>query len=146
MNIELVRFGNTEKGVFGELTVGSKTYNTVERPYINNEPYLSSVPAGEYRLVPHSSQKHGDTWALVNHELGVYHWPHDDAKRFAILIHVANKPSQVEGCIGVGARLGILNKSWAVLSSGPSIKKVLTTLATETTHTLTIRWAKGFEI
>jgi hypothetical protein len=141
MDLELIRYGNTPKGVFGEITILGKKYQTVEKPYINNEPFISSVPAGEYRLVPHPSKRHGKTWALVNEDLGVYQWDVPEAKRYAILIHVANRPRELEGCIGIGRELGAIGQDWAVLNSRNSINEILALLAQEEGHTLTIRWA-----
>lgn len=146
VNIEMLRYGNTPQGVFGEITIKGEKFKTVERPYLDNKPYISSVPSGEYNLVPHMSRQHGETWALVNHDLGVYHWPHDKAERFAILIHVANKPSELAGCIGVGERLGALKQDWAVLNSRLSIQRVMALLSRDIAHTITIRWAENGEM
>lgn len=68
----------------------------------------SCVPLGAYRLVPHQSKKHGRTWALVNHELDVEHYPGDDndpdADRETCLFHIANYVTDLLGCIGPGTR------------------------------------------
>ena len=123
MILKLLRYGSTPRGTFGELTVGNHVLQTVERPYLGNAPRISAVPAGRYTLEPHHSDKHGDTWALVNHALGVYHEPDPAAKRFAILIHIANQMHELEGCIGVGKTLGVVRSDetgdleWAVMSS-----------------------------
>ena len=144
MNIELIRYGNTEKGVFGEIVIGGNKYKTVERPYLDNLPNISSVPAGVYKLEPHESERWGSTWALVNKSLGVHHWPGEGVKRFAILLHVANRPHELAGCIGLGKFLGAIGGEFAVTSSGPAVHEALGILSKDTVHTLTIRWADGF--
>jgi hypothetical protein len=84
---------------------------TLERPLITGDewrggkPNASCVPFGTYTIEPHSSNKFGEVWALVNHKLGVYHYPDErkyDTDRYAILIHIANYVTQLEGCIAPG--------------------------------------------
>jgi len=68
----------------------------------------SCVPVGAYALVPHHSEKHPQSWALVNHDLWVYHQDEEvpaDRKGLArteCLLHIANYVRQLEGCIAVG--------------------------------------------
>lgn len=66
----------------------------------------SCVPVGTYRLVPHQSTKHGRTWSLVNHDLDVVHYAGDDhdpdPDRETCLLHSANYPRQLLGCIAPG--------------------------------------------
>lgn len=102
--MKITRYSTGAKGTFGELIVdGSIKYYTVEKPDVGNVPYISSIPAGKYTLIPHSSPSRGDVLCLVNRDLGVTHYKEDIAdNRFAILIHVANYASDVEGCIGLG--------------------------------------------
>lgn len=110
MNIVLERFCYGADGLptLGRLTLGTHRLFSLEQPWRNNKPFASCVPDGLYRLVPHSSEKHPDTWALVNPDLDIYHLPSDipEAKqgkaRFACLIHVGNYQEDVEGCIAPG--------------------------------------------
>lgn len=98
----------TPFGTFGELSFRDITLKTIERPWRDNKPLISCVPEGVYELDPHISSKPfiGNTWALVNHSLGVYHFDNPEAKRTAILLHIANRTTQLEGCIGVGKSFG----------------------------------------
>src|SRR5690606_16946462 len=70
--------------------------------------------AGRYELRRHESQKYGRTWAMVNPDLDVYHWPADrpDGKgRFACLcVHAGNHVDHVEGCVIVGLRAGLARR------------------------------------
>ena len=149
MIITLMRYGSVPgMGTFGELKAGDLALKTVEREWLNNRPLVSCVPDGVYRLEAHHSQKPfiGDTWALVNPDLGVYHYDDPKAIRTAILIHVANHQEQLEGCIGVGDKFGAVgsynNMKWGVWNSKASMNKLKSVLAVEGTHYLDIRWAK----
>jgi len=104
MYMKITRYKTGAKGTFGELIVdGKKKYYTVEKPDAGNVPYISNIPAGKYTLIPHASPSRGDLLCLVNKDLGVTHYKEDvHNNRFAILIHVANYASNVEGCIGLG--------------------------------------------
>ena len=75
-----------------------ETFATVERPWRNNEPFVSCIPEGIYPLV-----------------LGVFHrntpeleddypsWEiHDVPGRTLVKMHRANRPTDVQGCVGVG--------------------------------------------
>lgn len=87
---------------------------TVERPWVSNKPFKSCTPPGIYELHEHKSPKHGQCYALKNHDLGVG-INKGDSVRWGCLIHVANWPKQVEGCIGPGKKLH--SKKWGVASS-----------------------------
>lgn len=66
---------------------------TVERPWLNNKPRASCIPAGTYRFVPHNGTKFKNVWRLEN-----------VPGRSAILIHIGNTANAVIGCIAVGLR------------------------------------------
>ena len=143
VDLKLYRFDKTQHGTFGELIVGNARFKTVERLYANNEPFISSVPPGVYTLEPHISRRHGKTWALVNHELGVYHWKDAKAKRYAILIHIANRAGELAGCIGLGKYLGFVRGEIAVTNSSMAVSDALDILSHEKVHTLEIIDATG---
>jgi len=138
MELKLYRYDRTTRGIFGELIAGNSRFKTVERPYTNNEPFISSVPAGKYTLEPHHSSKHGDVWALVNEAKGVYHYANINAIRYAILIHVANRPSELAGCIGIGKHLGFVREEIAVTSSRIAVNEAMQILSRDASHTLEI--------
>lgn len=110
-----------EQGVFGRLYHdGELICYTVEQPWRDNRPNVSCVPAGRYKLEAHHSEKYPDTFAMVNHGLGVYHYPADGwtAKdRYSCLIHTANYARQVSGCIGPGHKLFASSGEWMVTRS-----------------------------
>lgn len=69
---------------------------------------VSCVPPGIYQLEPHNTEAHPLSLALINPDLWVYHYPYDvpasRAKyaRTAVLIHPANFPEELRGCIAPG--------------------------------------------
>jgi hypothetical protein len=100
----------------GFFALPSFNIQTLERPWIpgdewrGGKPNHSCIPFGTYNIEPHSSNKFGEVWALVNHDLGVYHYPAErryTTDRSAILIHVANYVHQLQGCItpGLGSQI-----------------------------------------
>lgn len=133
--IVLKRFISTDKGTFGVLTVGDKSFFTVEKPWDNNTPYKSCVPSGEYTLVPHGVYgKDGQVLCMIGE--GVTHYETPESKRFACLIHTANYESDVVGCIGLGK--GYLGNM--VTSSRTSIKEFYDMVSPKEKHNLIITW------
>ena len=85
----------------GVMTAGPLELRSIELGWHDNRPDVSCVPAGEYTLIPYDSPKHGPTWCLHNHLLGVTADGADDT-RARCEIHSANWASQLEGCIALG--------------------------------------------
>ncbi len=123
MLVTLSRDTHCEFGTFGRLIIGDEEFQTVEQDWENNEEGVSCVPNGLYDLIPYDSNKHGSVYVLRNHELGIGIYK-GDSDRWGCLIHVANKASQLEGCIAPGKRRGILDKHWSVSSSGTAMKEI----------------------
>jgi len=98
----LRRFRSDSVGSFGTLEIDDHVFFTVEKPWKNNEPFKSCVGEGKYSLIPHKSNKYGNVLCMVSEELGVTHHKEPDSIRYACLIHTANYPHDVEGCIGLG--------------------------------------------
>ncbi len=109
-----------ERSPLDNCTLGKVYFNgdfqcvTVERPWLSNKPFKSCIPPGIYELHEHESPKHGQCYALKNHDLGVG-INEGDSIRWGCLIHIANWPRQVEGCMGPGKNLH--PKYWGVSSS-----------------------------
>jgi hypothetical protein len=111
MNLTLQRLRDDGTSTMGRLALPSGlTLQTLELTWKPDPQYpggqhdVSCVPAGIYDLVLHDTPTHPQTFALVNEQLGVIHEPDESFPnaRVACLIHVANWPSQLEGCIGLG--------------------------------------------
>lgn len=132
IKLELVRDVRTTTETLGWLNVGAQRWPTIERSWfsgpgdsiIAGRKGVSCVPIGTYRLERHDTEAHPNTWALVNHDLFVYHWPWEvpasllATARTTCLIHSANWASELRGCIAPGLqRLLTPNKTWMVKSS-----------------------------
>ena len=63
-------------------------FKTLELPWRNNEPRVSRIPAGTYKLIKHHSPK-----------FGACYWVQDVPNRSEILIHPGNYHTQILGCI-----------------------------------------------
>lgn len=85
------RFRQDSIGSFGNFDIADLKLYTVERPWLNNQENISCIPAGIYNFVSFNSPKHGWIWKAL-------YVPN----RTNIEIHIANKPQEVEGCIGLG--------------------------------------------
>lgn len=142
MNLLLSRVNSNKVCTEGILTVGPIVLNTLERPWIpsigtrGGTKGISCVPLGIYQLVKHSTEAHPKTWALVNPQFDVTHWPNpsrpDD--RTAVLIHVANFVSELRGCIGVGMTKSLQS----IFNSQKAFNLLLATVPWEDGHTLQI--------
>ena len=142
MNLTLQRTSHSAQCTEGTISLPNAVLYSLELPWISEEgfpggwPDRSCVPAGEYALALHNTQKHPKTFALVNRDLGVIHEP--DASfpnaRVACLIHVANTVEDLEGCIGIGVSHG----ACYVSSSGIAFSYLRTALPWVTGHTLNI--------
>lgn len=132
MNIlTLERFGYMPFGTYGKLIFPTgDTFCTVERPWLNNAPYISCIPEGIYNLglrysavvKKASGGDYEEGWEVMN-----------VPDRSYIMIHPGNWPSDVEGCIAVGSNLLMLAQSqhnWipAVSNSRKTFRKVMTLL------------------
>ncbi|QDP53243.1 MAG: hypothetical protein GOVbin7744_46 [Prokaryotic dsDNA virus sp.] len=93
----------------GFLTFGDAQLFTVEKPWLptapGGKPWESCVPCGDYELTPYI--RANGSWALqlFNPGLGVYRQCEDrphGVSRCEILIHAANYPHELHGCIAVG--------------------------------------------
>ena len=101
--------------------------HTIERPWLQNRVNVSCIPAGTYDLKPVNSPKFGLTFE-VESVIGRTH----------ILIHKANKASELQGCIAPVSRFGQLGDEWAGLSSKKAYDKLMSTLSRDEKHKLII--------
>ena len=103
----LTRLDHDEDGTFGMITSeGVQECRTVERPWRNNEPLVSCIPVGLYRVEKYSSRKYPNVWEIC----GV-------PNRTQILFHNANWAWQLQGCVGVGAAFAVIKGKNGVTDS-----------------------------
>jgi hypothetical protein len=119
MYLSLIRDTATGSYCLGTLQAGALQFQTLELPWVSDpvgkggKHGVSCVPPGLYELVRHDTAAHPKSFALVNPSLDVYHEPGDvpAAKqayaRTAVLLHVANRPQELLGCVGLGMHRGI---------------------------------------
>ena len=112
-------------GTFGELTHQGKVLCvTVERQFENNAPNISCIPAGLYTLKKHTSPKFGACFALENLNMGVTLY--GPSQRTHCLVHAANWPEQLQGCIAPG--MSFHSSKWGVANSRDALAMLLTLL------------------
>ncbi len=112
----------------GTFTVFNDKHNvildlaSIERPWLNNETYISCFPAGHYLCKKRYSKKHGLHWEITN-----------VVNRTYILIHIANFVSDLQGCVAVGLAHEDINKDGAldVVSSTKAMNKLRAILPDE---------------
>ena len=107
IDLVLTRFCYSDMGTFGRITVADATLITVERPWLDNKPNVSCIPEGEYECRPRFYYRGGYDAVEVLNVPGRSH----------ILFHVGNTMLDVQGCIAVTSRLGVLGGLWAGLDS-----------------------------
>ncbi|WP_028115884.1 DUF5675 family protein [Ferrimonas senticii] len=91
-------------GTFGELLLdGQRLCFTAEREWNNNAKGKSCIPAGLYTLMRHHSPRFGDCFAVENANVGVT--VQGPSQRTHCLVHAANFPRQLEGCIAPGTEM-----------------------------------------
>ena len=104
-------------GSFGAFFDGAtEICKSVEREWLNNKPYVSCVPAGLYKMTKHNSPSKGKCYCLTSKEQGVT--LAGPSVRTHVLIHIANWPEDLLGCIGPGedyhpSRWGVMNSTSA---------------------------------
>lgn len=122
MLIELCRHSYSPAGTFGALTVGDLELATCELPWHGNKPGESCIPEGVYDLQLRDSPlidritkgEYRQGWEVCN-----------VPDRSYIMIHPANWPEELEGCIAPGLTHGVLNGKNGVGSSLPAFRKLM---------------------
>ena len=113
--ITLNRIISTDEGILGLLHSNGKPISvTLERPWKDNKAWESCIPFGMYSLTRLDKSK-------------AFHYPHNLLEgvqdRTFIKIHVANYPSELHGCIGVGSYFA--NGSIAICKSRNAMDHVM---------------------
>lgn len=102
----LTRLFESSGGTWGELVSASGArWSTMELPWLDNRPRVSCIPPGRYQLVPWASKRFPAHFALVGPGVGLV--PAPKLARSSILIHAANRPAELRGCIALGRLVGL---------------------------------------
>lgn len=113
----------TDLATIGKMYMPSgNTFYTIELPWEANKRSVSCIPEGVYTLNKRQS-------GVVNRtSKGRYSAGWEVANvngRTFIMIHIANTTSDIEGCIGIGLKLGVVSDQWAVLDSAAAFDKFM---------------------
>jgi hypothetical protein len=96
MVLDLVRVGQSVLGTFGVLRHGMVPFVlTLERPWQDNAPEISCIPAGRYVCHRVKSPKFGITFEVMQ-----------VPGRSNILLHSGNTLEDTHGCILIGEEFG----------------------------------------
>lgn len=142
MNLTLTREQSTPEGTRGLLVIGDvMSFHTVELPWQENEKGRSCVPAGTYELEPFTRPNGDKVYRLNAPHLDVFKdetdVPPGIPGRSEILIHAANVPSQLMGCIAPGLGRGVIDGEPAVVQSRMAMEAIRAALG-DKHHTLEI--------
>jgi hypothetical protein len=127
--VVLRRLESSDQGTFGRLEVNGIVFFTGELPWKDNHSNISCIPAGTYECRQTFSNRFRRNLYLVEHVAG----------RLGVRIHPANFVGdlsklllcQLNGCIALGEKLGIMEGQKAVLVSRPAVEKFETLLGKE---------------
>ena len=125
-------------GTFGQLTLGDKSWFTVERPWAQNKPSVSCIPAGWYPMTLgmfYSGDGPGGKADYPAYEIT------EVPGRAQIKIHKANIATQVEGCVALGKDLGAVEGVWAALRSKDAFTEFMQAAQTVGVDHIGIVWA-----
>lgn len=110
---EIFRHETSKQGTIGILTINKVVFCfTMEPPDRENERNISSIPTGQYICEPYFSQRHGQTFQVM-----------DVHGRTFILFHAGNKVEDTEGCIMVGEAVAHIDNDRILLNSRATFKK-----------------------
>lgn len=96
----LLRGPDNDDGTFGILSDEflNPLFVTMEEAQRNNKKSISCIPTGTYNVQRYSSEKHPNSWQVMN-----------VPGRDVILLHVINTEKDTEGCIGLGMEFGFID-------------------------------------
>jgi len=108
--VTMYRFGSTDEGTFGLMTVDGKFWHSLELPDRENKPNISCVPIGKYTVKQRYSPSFRKNLYEVKSVRG----------RSYILIHGANFAgdekkgfqTHLQGCITLGKQIGRANNKY----------------------------------
>lgn len=119
----LERFAHADYGTFGDLiTPMGMHYATVERPWLMNKPRVSCIPLGEYTCKPRRFYRKGYDAIEITEVQGRTH----------ILMHIANSPHELHGCVGINTSHGAVKHQWCGLQSKNAFNSLMDELGGKT--------------
>ena len=121
MNINLTTWVQDDC-TLGRMSYGDFHCFTLELPWKNNQPSISCIPSGKYRVTKYQSPSKGLVLLL-----------HNVLDRTYIEIHAGNYTRQIEGCILVGDGIKYMDNDTIpdVTNSKNTLNKLLDLSTTE---------------
>lgn len=118
----LKRYLISNKAILGVLndSQNNEICKTLENPYLDNKPYISSIPCGIYHCKEFNGVKYKNVWEILN-----------VPGRSSILFHNGNTSKHTKGCILVGQAYGFIKDDIAVLNSQTTLTFLQRTLPKE---------------
>jgi len=117
--LNLVRISEYKDAMLGVLCIESRPmFVTLEDRWFDNEPLLSCIPIGKYKIKIHNSPKFGTVFQIC-----------DVPGRSQILIHSGNTKEDTHGCILLGLMYGTLGTEVAILSSRAAFANFMTSMS-----------------
>lgn len=94
-----------KQGLRGTLTAGSISYETIER----GDGYVK-LPAGKFLLTMTNDSSRGQVFIVYHEGKYGHNVPTLAGGSAGIMIHVADSPSQLEGCLAPGKQFDVATK------------------------------------
>lgn len=117
-------------GTFGKILLPEYVIYTIERPWLNNKPYISCIPPGEYKAeLSHYYRGGYDTFEIKN-----------VPERSLIKFHKASFATDVQGCVGLGLRIGAVDNRWGVFDCDEAMSAFMKILTDIQEMTVKIRY------
>lgn len=134
IDLYLIRTSYLEDGTIGQMLNrrGEPLCATVEREWADNQVNKSCIPPGIYRIKPDMRHPNSEKRILV--------WELQDVPgRSQIQIHIANKPSQLLGCIAPATSLTMFGKGIFGSNSGEAFKRLMDYMGNKQEGSLVVR-------
>lgn len=116
--MKLVRVSKASIATYGVLMQGDIPFAlTLERPWLDNQPNVSCIPAGKYECQRVDSPHFGNTFQVMN-----------VPGRSHILFHKGNVATDSEGCILIGESFNPVLGKPGITRSGDGFAEFLSIL------------------
>jgi len=129
----LLRHTYWQTGTYGKLSVAGLELCTAECPWLNNKKFVSCLPEGLYTVELWNSPSKGKCYIITGR--GVVKENDSTNKRFSCLVHKANWPDELRGCVAPGLKFMPINsggrlwpKHIGVTDSGKAMNKMFEVL------------------
>ena len=124
------RFPSTPEGVFGVFKYKQYPFAlTLEDPWIDNKPFFSCIPCGDYKCVRVQSAHFGNTFTIIK-----------VTDRTLIRFHCGNDADDTEGCVLIGEQYEILNNKRSILASRKGFSEFMSLTKNINWFWISINW------